>query len=109
MNMQEVIQAQIIEAQVWIRDCSWLDQAEDLGNRSEIMYQIVGCVIAKRNAPARSKWVLYLSASPLEDLTDEEVRRGIDSPRERLRQRHYDGGWTQFLANCQFNKLTSDI
>jgi hypothetical protein len=37
----------------------------------------------------------------LEDLTDEEVRRGID--------RHYDGGWIQFLANCQFNNPISDI
>jgi hypothetical protein len=34
-------------------------------------------------------------------LTDEEVRRGID--------RNYDGGWTQFLANCQFDNSTSDI
>ena len=67
MNMEEVTQAQIKEAQAWIRDCSWLDEAEDL-----------------------------------EDLTDEQVRRGIDSPRERLRQRHYEGGWIQFLANCQF-------
>jgi hypothetical protein len=66
MNMQEVTKAQIIEAKAWIRDCSWLDKAEDL-----------------------------------EDLTDEEVRRGID--------RHYDGGWTQFLVNCQFNNLTLDI
>jgi hypothetical protein len=59
-------QAQRNEAQSWIRDCSWLDRAEDL-----------------------------------EDLTDEGVRRGID--------RHYEGGWTQFLANCQFNNPTSDI
>ena len=66
MNMQEMTKAQIIEAQAWIRDCSWLDRAEDL-----------------------------------EDLTDEEVRRGID--------RHYDGGWIQFLANCQFDKPTLDI
>jgi hypothetical protein len=51
-----VTKTQIIEAQAWIRDCSWLDEAEDL-----------------------------------EDLTDEEVRRGID--------RHYEGGWIQFLAN----------
>lgn len=43
MNIQEVTKAQIIEAQAWIRDCSWLDEAEDL-----------------------------------EDLTYEEVRRGID-------------------------------
>jgi hypothetical protein len=57
MNMQEVTKAQIIEAQAWIRDCSWRDETEDL-----------------------------------EDLTDEEVRRGID--------RHYEGGWTQFIANC---------
>jgi hypothetical protein len=60
MNMQEVTKAQMNEARIWIRDCSWLDVAEDL-----------------------------------EDLTDEEVRRGID--------RHYEGGWTQFLANCQFD------
>jgi hypothetical protein len=33
-------------------------------------------------------------AEDLKDLTDEEVRRGID--------RHYEGGWTQFIANCQF-------
>ena len=66
MNMEALTKAQVIEARAWIRDCSWLDQAEDL-----------------------------------EDLTDKEVRRGID--------RHYDGGWTQFLANCQFNNLTSDI
>jgi hypothetical protein len=59
MNMQEVTKAQIIEAQAWIRDCSWRDEAEDL-----------------------------------EDLTDEEVMQGID--------RHYEGGWTQFIANCQF-------
>jgi hypothetical protein len=58
MNMQEVTKAQINEARIWIRDCSWLDEAEDL-----------------------------------EDLTDEEVRRGID--------RHYEGGWGEFLANCQ--------
>ena len=64
--MEAVTQAQIIEAQEWIRDCSWLDEAEDL-----------------------------------EDLTDEEVRRGID--------RHYEGGWIQFLANCQFNNPTSGI
>lgn len=43
MNMEAVTQAQIIEAQAWIRDCSWLDETEDL-----------------------------------EDLTDEQVRRGID-------------------------------
>jgi hypothetical protein len=43
MKMQEVTKAQRIEAQAWIRDCSWLDEASDL-----------------------------------EDLTDEEVRRGID-------------------------------
>jgi hypothetical protein len=61
MNMQEVTKAQINEARSWIRDCSWLDKAEDL-----------------------------------KDLTDEEVRRGID--------RHYDGGWTQFIANCQLNQ-----
>lgn len=67
MNMEEVTQAQIDEAQAWIRDCSWLDEAEDL-----------------------------------EDLTDEQVRRGIDSPRERLCQRHYEGRWIQFIANCQF-------
>jgi hypothetical protein len=40
-------------------------------------------------------------AEDLEDLTDEAVRRGID--------RNYEGGWTQFLVNCQFNNLTSDI
>ena len=73
MNMEEVTQAQINEAQACIRDCSWLDENE------------------------------YL-----EDLTDEDMRRGIDSPRERLCQRHYEGGWIQFLANCQFNNLTSD-
>jgi hypothetical protein len=61
MNMEAVTQAQINEARSWIRDCSWLDEAEDL-----------------------------------EDLTDEEVRQGID--------RHYDGGWTQFIANCQLNQ-----
>jgi hypothetical protein len=59
MNMKEVTKAQMNEAQAWIRDCSWLEEAEDL-----------------------------------EDLTDEEVRRGID--------RHYEGGWIQFIANCQF-------
>lgn len=58
MNIQEVTKAQMREARVWIRDCSWLDRAEDL-----------------------------------EDLTDEEVRRGID--------RHYEGGWIQFLTHCQ--------
>jgi hypothetical protein len=57
MNMKAVTQAQRNEAQEWIRDCSWLDEAEDL-----------------------------------EDLTDKEVRRGIDQ--------HYEGGWTQFLVNC---------
>ena len=56
MNMEAVTKAQINEAQEWIRDCSWRDEASDL-----------------------------------EDLTDEEVRRGID--------RNYDGGWTQFIAN----------
>jgi hypothetical protein len=61
MNMEAATQAQINEARSWIRDCSWLDEAEDL-----------------------------------EDLTDEEVRRGIDL--------HYDGGWTQFLANRQLNQ-----
>jgi hypothetical protein len=66
MNMQEVIKARINEAQAWIRDCNWLDEAEDL-----------------------------------EDLTDEEVMQGID--------RHYEGGWIQFLANCQFDNPTSDI
>ena len=66
MNMQEVTEAQINEARTWIRDCSWLDEAEDL-----------------------------------EGLTDKEVTRGID--------RHYEGGWTQFLANCQFNNPTLDI
>jgi len=29
------------------------------------MYQIVGCLIARRNAPAHSQSVLYLAASPL--------------------------------------------
>jgi hypothetical protein len=46
---EEMTKAQINEAQAWIRDCSWLDRAEDL-----------------------------------EDLTDEQVRRGIDSPRESV-------------------------
>ena len=43
MNMEAVTQTQINEAQSWIGDCSWLDEAEDL-----------------------------------EDLTNEEVRQGID-------------------------------
>lgn len=57
---EEVTKAQISEARLWIRDCNWLDEDEDL-----------------------------------EDLTDAEVRRGIE--------RHYDGGWIQFLAHCQFS------
>ena len=31
-------------------------------------------------------------AEDLEDLTSEEVMRGIDQ--------HYEGGWIQFLADC---------
>jgi hypothetical protein len=56
MNMEAMTQAQRNEAQSWIRDCSWLDEAEDL-----------------------------------EDLTDEEVRRGID----RLVRRWLDSIYSQ--------------
>jgi hypothetical protein len=62
MDMEAVTQIQRNEAQAWIRDCSWLDEAEDL-----------------------------------EDLTDEEVRRGID----RLVRRWLDS------ISSQFNLTTS--
>jgi hypothetical protein len=54
--MKELIKNQIIEARMWISDCSWCDELEDL-----------------------------------ENLTDDEVMRGIE--------RHYDGGWIQFLED----------
>jgi hypothetical protein len=61
--MPEVTKAQIDEARIWIRDCSWLDEAADL-----------------------------------EDLTDEEVRRGIDSPRERQRGT-ISRGWVDSISS----------
>jgi hypothetical protein len=56
--MEELIKQQIIEGRIWIGDCSWRDEPEDL-----------------------------------EDLTDDEVIRGINW--------HYDGGWIQFVEDCR--------
>jgi hypothetical protein len=53
---------QIVEARLWISDCTWRDELEDL-----------------------------------ENLTDDEVILGID--------RHYEGGWIQFVQTIDLCEL----
>ena len=56
VNMEALTKAQVIEVRAWIRDCSWLDQAEDLedltdkggnaefGQNSTLRLKAVSCI-----------------------------------------------------------------